>query len=324
VALIAGALGRLGHEVECIDVSGPVSRLADRLERDRPDLVFNTAEGSRGRFREAFFPALFEQLELPFSGSDAHVCALTLDKHRTKQVLVELGVPMPRWQFVTEVGCVVPGELQYPVIVKPNFEGSSIGVTADSVVDGPGALRTRVDALLRRFPDGVLIEEFIAGRDLVVPFLEAASPATGDVLEPATYAYEGASAERAYGIYDYDMKVSGFSGLRVQVPGDMPARTRDAVMCVSRDVFTSLGIRDVGRIDYRLAPDGRFYLLEVNALPSLEAGASLYLAGALVGLDRPEAVLGAVVDSATVRYGLVDASVGRRRRRPTLEMPSLA
>ena len=59
-----------------------------------PDLVFNTAEGTRGRFREAFYPALFDRLGMPFTGSDAYTCALTLDKQATKLVLAQHGVPV--------------------------------------------------------------------------------------------------------------------------------------------------------------------------------------------------------------------------------------
>src|SRR3954470_150787 len=84
VSTIAKALRDLGHEVEPLEVSGPASRVVARLAALNPDLVFNTAEGTRGRFREAFFPGLFDRLGMPFTGSDAYACALTLDKKLTK------------------------------------------------------------------------------------------------------------------------------------------------------------------------------------------------------------------------------------------------
>src|SRR3954454_10110479 len=96
VAAIAGALAASGHEVEKIEVSGPASHLAARLEAFAPDLIFNTAEGRRGRTREAFYPALFEELGFPYTGSDAYVLTLTLDKHLTKLVLSQHGVDCPR------------------------------------------------------------------------------------------------------------------------------------------------------------------------------------------------------------------------------------
>src|SRR6187549_3701359 len=100
VEALAGALERLGHRVERIEVSGPASRTVSRLEAYSPDLIFNTAEGRRGRFREAFFPALFEELGFPYTGSDAYALAVTLDKQLTKLILKEHGIRTPGWQFV--------------------------------------------------------------------------------------------------------------------------------------------------------------------------------------------------------------------------------
>ena len=76
--------------------------------------------------------------------------------------------------------------LRYPLMVKPNFEGSSMGIRADSVVDDPETLQARVTELLGQYAAGVLIEEYVLGRDVVVPFLEKASPATGGVLDCCT------------------------------------------------------------------------------------------------------------------------------------------
>src|SRR5262249_56678144 len=89
---IATALAAAGREVEKIEVAGPASHLSARLEACAPDLIFNTAEGRRGRAREAFYPALFEELGFPYTGSDAYVLAVTLDKHLTKLLLAPHGV----------------------------------------------------------------------------------------------------------------------------------------------------------------------------------------------------------------------------------------
>src|SRR6516162_8779614 len=101
VEAIAGALAVSGHEVEKIEVSGPASHLAARLEAFAPDLIFNTAEGRRGRAREAFYPALFEELGFPYTGSDAYVLTVTLDKWLTKLVLKEQGIDTPRGKLIT-------------------------------------------------------------------------------------------------------------------------------------------------------------------------------------------------------------------------------
>jgi D-alanine-D-alanine ligase len=310
VAFIVAALKGLGHEVEPIDVSGPVSRTAARLEALQPDLVFNTAEGRRGKYREAFFPGLFEQLGLPFTGSDAAVCSLTLDKHLTKQVVAQHGVKTPRAVFIDDINQLQAGTLRFPVIVKPNFEGSSKGITQDSVVERADQLLPRVTELLARFPTGLLIEEFIEGQDVVVPFIEYASPATHGVLPPAQYEYDVPPGGRR--IYDYRLKQLESDRVNVVVPAKLSAAVLKDIEQASRTVFRALQIRDLGRIDFRLADDGTLYFLEANALPSLEPGAAIYESAALVGLKSPESLFKAVLHSATRRQGATE----RQRVKP--------
>ncbi len=100
VNALAAAIERLGHRLERFEVSGPASRIVARLEAYSPDLIFNTAEGRRGRFREAFYPALFDELGFPYTGSDAYALAVTLDKQLTKMILEKHGIRTPAWQFV--------------------------------------------------------------------------------------------------------------------------------------------------------------------------------------------------------------------------------
>ena len=83
VDAIARAIEAAGHTVEKIEVSGPASRLLERIENADPDIIFNTAEGSGGRMREAFYPSLFDELRVPYTGSDAYTMTLTLDKWLT-------------------------------------------------------------------------------------------------------------------------------------------------------------------------------------------------------------------------------------------------
>src|SRR5262252_10865 len=80
IAGVVRPLALAGHTVEQIDVTGPASRLVARLEAFAPDLVFNLAEGRRGKMRRGFYPALFEELGIPATGSDAYALCVTLDK----------------------------------------------------------------------------------------------------------------------------------------------------------------------------------------------------------------------------------------------------
>ena len=203
VNALAGAVERLGHRVERFEVSGPASRTVARLEAYSPDLIFNTAEGRRGRFREAFYPALFDELGFPYTGSDAYALAVTLDKQLTKLILKEHGIRTPEWQYVEKPAELRPQELRFPVIVKPNFEGSSKGITQDSIAETLDEVRSKVGQALAKYPAGVLVEEFISGRDLTVPFLAEVKNDYGGVLSPVEYVIDPAyRPDRRYKIYE--------------------------------------------------------------------------------------------------------------------------
>ena len=314
IAALTSAMERLGHRVERVEVSGPASRTAARLEAFAPDLIFNTAEGRRGRFREAFYPALFDELGFPYTGSDAWVLAVTLDKSLTKLMLTEHGVISPRGQFVEEIGQLKLDGWRWPVIVKPNFEGSSKGITQESVIEERARLRAFVEKQLARFPAGVLVEEFIPGKDLTVAFLEKAAAERSGVLTPVEYVIEESElSKRRYRIYDYDLKSVHYDAVSVRCPAQVPAHVLERAQDMARKAYRALGCRDLGRIDFRVAEDGQVYFIEINALPSLEPGAGIYAAAALEGLHT-DAVLGKVIESAVARWGINDAR--RRQGRP--------
>ncbi len=315
---IEAALIAAGHEVEKIEVSGPASHLVSRLEASDPDLIFNTAEGRRARAREAFYPALFEELAFPYTGSDAYVLTLTLDKWLTKLVLKEHGVDSPRGRLVT------PGTLQqvldsgiglsFPVIVKPNYEGSSKGIGDEAVAKDPRALATVLRASLSAWPAGVMVEEFIPGDDVTIGFIEG----VGDdgVLGAVEYAIDD-SAQNKYNIYDYRLKNIDPSRVSVRCPADIPRDTAARLRVISRTVYKTLGVRDVGRIDYRLGTDGRIYMLEVNALPSLEKGSGLFAGAAHAGLSY-DAAIQQIVDSAALRWKLTQPAQAVARKKSTV------
>ena len=96
VRAISQLLESLGHTVSLVDAAHSIPFLVTRLDLLKPDLVLNTAEGSRGRGREGFYPGLLEQLGIPFTGSDAYVCTVTLDKQLTNLALQAAGVRVPR------------------------------------------------------------------------------------------------------------------------------------------------------------------------------------------------------------------------------------
>src|SRR5262249_34389270 len=149
--------------------SGPASHLVSRLEASDPDLIFNTAEGRRGKAREAFYPALFEELGFPYTGSDAYALTLTLDKWLTQLGLATHGIGQPPRRAPVPDGAI---GLSFPVIVKPNYEGSSKGIGDEAVARDPKALPGLLRSSLSAYPAGVIVEEFVPGTDVTVGFIE--------------------------------------------------------------------------------------------------------------------------------------------------------
>jgi D-alanine-D-alanine ligase len=323
IGAIAAALEAAGHEVEKLEVSGPASNLIDRLEAIDPDIIFNTAEGGAGRMREAFYPALFEELGIPFSGSDAYTNAITLDKWLTKLLLAKAGVDSPRAQLVTPRNyedVVERGAgLAFPVIVKPNHEGSSKGiyngVLGSSVVKEPKDLPSALKTSLRAYPDGVIIEEYIDGIDVAVGFIDGVGH-DGGLLTPVEVDLRGGleSQSDRFNVFDYRLKNVEPGKVQYRCPANLPRDVAARLRTISAEVIRVLGVRDVARLDYRVTGEGRIYLLEVNALPSLASSSSLFAAAAQVGLTYA-GTIGAILNAAAVRSGLASASQVARPRK---------
>jgi D-alanine-D-alanine ligase len=318
IMAIAAALEASGHEVEKLEVSGPASNLIDRLEAIDPDIIFNTAEGGAGRMREAFYPALFEELGIPFSGSDAYTNAITLDKWLTKLIVARAGIESPRAQLVTVRNfddIIERGAgLAFPVIAKPNHEGSSKGIyngaLGSSVIKEPKDLPSALKAALRAYPDGVLVEEYIDGSDVCVGYIDGVGHDNG-LLTPVELVYvdreAGDSGARPFNIYDYRLKNIEPGKVSYRCPANLPRDVAARLRTISADVIRTLGVRDLARLDYRITLEGRIYLLEVNALPSLAQSSSLFAATAQVGLTF-NATIAAILNAVALRSGLATAS----------------
>lgn len=326
VSAIATAIEVAGHEVEKVEVSGPASNLLERLEAIDPDIIFNTAEGQSGRMREAFYPALFEELGVPYTGSDAYTNAITLDKWLTKLMVQRAGIDTARGMLVTvrnfdDVQQRGLG-LAFPVIVKPNHEGSSKGIyngtLGCSVVREPRELPGVLKAALRTYPDGVLVEEYIEGLDIALGFIEGVGHDNG-LLTPVEMLIE-TGAERPFNIYDYRLKNVEPGKVQYRCPANLPRDVAARLRSISSDVIRALGLRDMARLDYRVTQEGRIYLLEANSLPALASHSSLFAATAQVGLTY-NATIAAILNAAALRSGLATASqlggFDSRRQRKT-------
>ena len=135
------------------------------------DLIFNIAEGVEGRNREAQVPALCELLGIPYTGSDSATLAIALDKALGKKVLLQHDILTPKFQRDGVGRERLSPDMKYPLIVKPNAEGSSKGIGSTSVVDNEEELRDKVKELLERYRQPALVEEYISGREFTVGLL---------------------------------------------------------------------------------------------------------------------------------------------------------
>ena len=313
VDLLAGAIERLGHRVERIEVSGPASRTAHapRGLRARPDLQHRRGAARplpRGLLPGALRRARDAVHRVGRLGSRGHPRQAA---HEARCCSSTGCAPRAGSSWRTRRG-LVPTALRFPVMVKPNFEGSSKGITQESVVEDAGRLHDAVAGALVEYPAGVLVEEFIVGRDITVPFLEAAAEERGGVLQPVEYVIDERAEPRTTARHlrlraqDRARRVRRGAGAGAA----RRARRRAGLQGQAATVFRALGVRDLGRIDFRLGDDGKLYFLEVNALPSLQPGAGIYASAALEGL-HVDGVLGAVIQSAERRWNL---EVPRSRR----------
>jgi D-alanine-D-alanine ligase len=287
---IAAVLRGLGHEVAKL---GDGRELLQRLLADPPDFVFNIAEGQGvGRAREARVPAVLEMLGIPYSGSDPLTLAATLDKDCAKRLVASAGVPVPRGLVLGPGDPVAAGDLPWPLLVKPAWEGSSKGIRGKCLVHAPDALQEAVAALRRDHRQPILVEEFIDGDELTVGVVGNDPPEVLGVMRVLP--------NRTDAPFIYSLEVK--RDFRRQVHYECPARLRAAVTAaVEQAALTAwrvLGCRDVARVDFRLR-GGVPYFLEVNPLPGLNRDTSdLVILTGLRGRSYPwliERILGAAL-----------------------------
>ena len=156
---VISALRTKGHSVDAIDVEYPA--LFSYFNKNRVDMVFNIAEVKHGPFRESEVPSVLDYLNIPYTGSDTFSLALALNKTLTKKILKAENIPTPNFQLFIKGDEALDANLKFPLIVKPNCEGSAKGINKTNVVNNPKDLFYKVKECIDIYRQEALVEEFI-------------------------------------------------------------------------------------------------------------------------------------------------------------------
>ncbi|HEY9876338.1 MAG TPA: hypothetical protein V6D12_23120 [Candidatus Obscuribacterales bacterium] len=291
---LENALLSLGHKVERI---GNGRELTLRLVKgDRWDLIFNIAEGVKGRSREAQVPAVCELFAQPYTFSDPLTCALTLDKALTKRVVRDRNLPTAAFAVVNAIAEAQAVALPFPLFLKPVAEGSSKGITGNSFVKTPEELVNTCQILLEQFHQPVLVETFLPGREVTVGIVGNGSAArVVGVMEVIFNDTAEIAAYTALNKNEYLERIS-YRLLTDTEPLGIQARQ------LALDIYHTLGCRDAARMDLRCDANGKLHFLELNPLPGMNHILSdLPMMVRLGGLEYKH-LIAEIVESAWQRY----------------------
>lgn len=297
---IALALSEAGHEVLVYDVARGADALVDPGTLELPsqvapspeelaalssaaiieavmtlpadlDVAFMALHGVPGE--DGTVQSLLQLRGIPYTGSNVLASALAMDKAMSKRVFEHYDIPTPRWfQLPAEPA---PAELlaarvdeitAYPVVVKPNDGGSTVGLT---IVNGPEGLAAAHE-LAGRYAGSILFEEFIEGRELTVTILGGEALPVIEIRPKS-------------GMYDYTNKYTA-GRTEYFCPADLPRDIEEELRELARRAHTALGCSGYSRVDFRLDPDNAPYCLEVNTLPGMTATSLVPKAAAAAGL----------------------------------------
>jgi len=237
------------------------------------DVVFLGLHGGAGE--DGTIQALLDLASIPYTGSGRLASAIAMDKDMAKHMFRQYGVNTADWVLVTKRTPAPGGEelakrLGLPMIVKPSKEGSTVGLSiVRSAADVTAAIQEAM-----RFDDEVIVETFIAGRELTVGILGGEALPVGEIIPK-------------HEIYDYECKYT--AGMAVEVfPADITEAQREDVQQQAKRAFDALKLRGCARIDFRMDPSGTMYCLEANTLPGMTGTSLIPQAAQAAGMDFAE------------------------------------
>jgi len=299
---LAEAIKANGHEVEVINVKENIRDILVEKGGDI-DLVFNVAEGLEGEEREALVPKICEELNIPFTAAGSEALINTLNKGKTKEILVKNGIPTPKFQLFNNEEEEL-NDLRFPLLVKPLLEGSSKGLFNENLVNDKEKLKEIIKKIRTNYKQSVIVEEFIDGREFTVAVVN------GNVLPIVEILFDhlpsGIYPMDSYEVkWIYDDPKKGMDPL--VCPAEVDEELKKKIEEVVLKTFKVLDCKDWTRVDVRLDSDGVPNVLEVNALPGFmkdpEANSRLPKAAYALGWSY-ERLIGEVLKSAIERWGV--------------------
>ncbi len=297
-------LKKLGHKIIPIEADEKAYLKLYKL-KDKIDLVFNIAEGKNGRDRELQIPAMLEMLKIPYTGCSPLTQGIILDKARAKEIFILNNIPTLPFQVFHSEYDELKKELKFPLFVKPVSEGSSMGITNNSVVNNLTELKKRVKKLISNFKEAVIVEPFLTGREFSIA-LVGNPPKILPIIEP-----NHNLLPKKYLPFDslevkWIFEEEGANADYLVCPAIVDKKLRDKLHKICLDVWEALEIDDWCRIDIRCDEKNNPYVLEVNSPPGMippEVSMTSYfpLAARTAGIDY-EGLLKKIIESAVKRY----------------------
>lgn len=262
------------------------------IKKHNPDVIFNITESYGSRSRESYIPDICEMLAIPYTGSDGVALGVSLDKELTKHIARSLGIKTPDFIKVNSIEEVNNISLEYPLFVKPNSEGASMGIRQNSCVNNKEELTGLVQELIERYHEPVLIEEFVAGREFAVAVIGNNRP---DTFPTAEILVEDGN----FPFYSYEFKSAHQK--TIKCPAEISEELEEEMERDSLNIFHALGCRDMARADFKLNDSGEPLFLEINPLPGLSPHYSVYPIQAAAGGMELEEIIHNLIDYALKR-----------------------
>lgn len=290
------ALIEQGHQVRTFEGDKNIIKNLEEfmpavISGERPGLVFNLSYGIQGKGRYMHIPGILEMLGIPYVGSSPETHAVALDKIITKMILLQKGIPTPRFSVLETPNDELKEDLTFPLIVKPKSEAVSFGI---KIVNNTKELKEGVEAIYKEFNTSTLVEEYIDGREFNVGLLGNENVET---LEPVELLFD--EGEKIF-TYEDKMNTSGRTIVR-KCPPDISNELSDSLKELAIRTFNALGCYDSARVDFRVDSKGRAYVLEVNSMASLSPTASYVFAAEKYGLKYNQ-LIQKLIEVASIRY----------------------